>query len=114
MALRRLVLAAPARRLAAAALARQRPPGGNAAGALADDIIAMTPDEQYVAFCSAANSLDPTRPDTNGSADVYRRHLPTGVTTLVSVNAAGTAPATAAARRRTTCASRSTAATSRS
>ena len=65
-------------------------PGGNAAGALAEGILAMTPDEQYVAFCSAANSLDPARADTNGLADVYRRHLPTGVTTLVSVNAAGT------------------------
>ncbi len=65
-------------------------PGGNAAGALAEGILAMTPDEQYVAFCSAANSLDPARADSNGLADVYRRHLPTGVTTLVSVNAAGT------------------------
>jgi hypothetical protein len=66
-------------------------PGGTAAGALADSIIAITPDEQYIAFCSAANGLDPTKTDTNGMGDVYRRHLPTGVTTLVSVNTTGTA-----------------------
>jgi hypothetical protein len=66
-------------------------PGGTAAGALADSLIAITPDEQYIAFCSAANSLDPTKTDTNGMGDVYRRHLPTGVTTLVSVNTTGTA-----------------------
>jgi Tol biopolymer transport system component len=65
-------------------------PGGTASGALADSIIAFTPDEQYVAFCSMANSLDPTKTDTNGIADVYRRHLPTGITTLVSVNTTGT------------------------
>jgi Carboxypeptidase regulatory-like domain len=65
-------------------------PGGNASGAATDSILAMTPDEQYIAFCSFANSLDPTKTDTNGMADVYRRHLPTGITTLVSVNTTGT------------------------
>ena len=66
-------------------------PGGGSAGHVTSGILAMTPDEQYVAFCSTTNSLDPTKADTNGIADVYRRHLPTGVTTLVSVNAGGAA-----------------------
>ena len=44
----------------------------------------------YIAFCSSGNNLDPTKTDTNGFGDVYRRHLPTGITTLVSVNTSGT------------------------
>jgi Carboxypeptidase regulatory-like domain len=65
-------------------------PGGTAVGAYANGTLAMTPDEHFVVFCSPANSLDPTKTDTNGFGDVYRRDLTTGVTTLVSVSTNGT------------------------
>jgi Tol biopolymer transport system component len=87
-----LVLLAPAAARAQQLSLVTATPGGGSAGHVSSSGLAMTPDEQYVAFCSSANSLDPTKPDTNGIADVYRRHLPTGITSLVSVDAAGTGP----------------------
>lgn len=55
--------------------------GGN--GASRDP--AMTPDERYVAFVSAASDLVPG--DTNGIPDVFVRDLQTQTTTQVSVGA---------------------------
>lgn len=48
----------------------------------------LSPDGTKVVFESNASNLGPN--DTNGEADIYLRDLGTGVTTLVSVNAAGT------------------------
>jgi uncharacterized repeat protein (TIGR01451 family) len=48
----------------------------------------FSPDGTKVAFDSYATDLGP--PDTNNQYDVYLRDLTTGVTTMVSVNAAGT------------------------
>ncbi len=65
-------------------------PDNAPAGIVVTDTVTMSADGHYAAFCSGTNGLDPTRPDTNGIGDVYRRDLTTGITTLVSVNAAGT------------------------
>jgi len=46
---------------------------------------------QFVAFVSAASNLVPN--DTNGAPDVFVRDLVSGVTTLVSTDSAGNAPA---------------------
>jgi Tol biopolymer transport system component len=48
----------------------------------------ISADGTKVAFRSGASNLGPT--DTNGTTDVYLRDLGTGITSLVSVNAAGT------------------------
>jgi Tol biopolymer transport system component len=48
----------------------------------------LSPGGTKVAFVSRATNLGPT--DTNDASDVYLRDLTTGVTSLVSVNAAGT------------------------
>jgi uncharacterized repeat protein (TIGR01451 family) len=50
----------------------------------------ISADGRYIAFTSFASDLT-SLPDNNGGYDVFRRDLLTGVTTLVSVNAAGTA-----------------------
>lgn len=47
-------------------------------------------DGRYVVFTSGADNL--VAGDTNGSPDVFLRDTQTGMTTLVSVNAAGTGP----------------------
>lgn len=47
----------------------------------------FSPDGTKVAFVSFASDLGPT--DTNGTADIYVRDLTSGVTTLLSTNAAG-------------------------
>ncbi len=52
---------------------------------------AMTPDGQFVVFVSKANNIVPGISDPSGTANVYLRNLQTGVTTLVSVDPAGTA-----------------------
>lgn len=49
---------------------------------------AMTPDDRYVAFTSAAADLVPG--DTNGIPDVFVRDLESNTTTLVSVGATST------------------------
>jgi hypothetical protein len=49
----------------------------------------LSPDGSLVGFRSAASDL--VANDTNGSQDVFVRNIKTGVTTLVSVNSAGTA-----------------------
>ena len=51
---------------------------------------AITPDGRFVVFTSDASNLTTTS-DTNSSEDVFVRDLTTGTTTLVTVNAAGTA-----------------------
>ena len=54
---------------------------------------AFSPDGSTVAFLSTANDFGPTdstRPDTDFQTDVYAQDLASGVTTLASVNAAGT------------------------
>ena len=51
---------------------------------------AVTPDGRYVVFVSSASNLSNV-PDHNGNQDVYLRDRQTGVTTLISINAAGTA-----------------------
>jgi Tol biopolymer transport system component len=48
----------------------------------------FSPDGTKLAFMSFASDLGPT--DTNGTADIYLRDLTTGVTTLLSANAADT------------------------
>jgi len=50
---------------------------------------AISANGRYVAFVSAATGLTPL--PVNGSSDVYVRDLQNGTTTLVSVNASGTA-----------------------
>jgi Tol biopolymer transport system component len=57
--------------------------GGNANSFFAT----ISADGTHVAFISEASDLDPR--DTNGQSDVYVRNLQTGVTSLISVNAAG-------------------------
>jgi predicted outer membrane repeat protein len=49
----------------------------------------ISADGSVVVFHTAASNLHPL--DTNGITDVYARNLATGITYLVSVNAAGTA-----------------------
>lgn len=49
----------------------------------------MSTDGRYVAFVSHATDLVVTN-DTNGRPDIFVRDLQTGITTLISVNAAGT------------------------
>jgi RHS repeat-associated protein len=51
---------------------------------------AMTPDGRYVAFVSGETDLISGLSDTNSAWDVYLRDMHTGVTRLVSWNAAGT------------------------
>ena len=51
----------------------------------------MSADGRYEVFTSSASDLVAGMSDTNGSSDVFVRDLQTGVTTLVSVNTAGTA-----------------------
>ncbi|HZG52392.1 MAG TPA: Calx-beta domain-containing protein, partial [Pyrinomonadaceae bacterium] len=48
----------------------------------------LSADGRFVAFSSAASNL--VSNDTNNTADVFVRNLETGVTTLASINAAGT------------------------
>jgi uncharacterized repeat protein (TIGR01451 family) len=48
----------------------------------------FSPDERQVVFASEGTGFGPT--DTNGTTDVYARHLDRDVTTLVSANATGT------------------------
>src|SRR5215207_6112787 len=52
----------------------------------------MSADGRFVAFESQASDLT-SLSDTNGASDIFVRDQQTGVTTLVSVNAAGTASA---------------------
>ncbi len=54
---------------------------------------AMSPNGRFVVFVSKANNIVPGISDSSGAANVYLRNLQTGVTTLVSVDAAGTAAA---------------------
>jgi archaellum component FlaF (FlaF/FlaG flagellin family) len=49
----------------------------------------MSADGRFVAFISKASDLTATN-DTNGKFDVYVRDMQTGVTTLASINSAGT------------------------
>jgi hypothetical protein len=49
----------------------------------------ISADGRFVAFVSIASDLVPN--DTNNTSDIFVRDLVTGVTTLISVNAAGTA-----------------------
>lgn len=84
-----LSLLTPALAAAQLALVSVRPTNAPA-GIWVADTVTMTPDGRYAAFCSPTGGLDPTRADTNAFTDVYRRDLTTGVTELVSVNAAGT------------------------
>ena len=51
---------------------------------------AISADGRFVAFTSYANDL--VVGDTNGFLDVFVRDLPSGTTTLASVNASGTGP----------------------
>lgn len=64
----------------------------NAAGTDSGDdrsyVPRLSPDGTRVMFASDASNLGPT--DTNGRPDVYVRDLTTGITSLVSANAAGT------------------------
>jgi len=53
----------------------------------------FSPDGTKVAFYSAASDLGPT--DNNGATDIYIRDLDTGLTTLLTTNAAGTQAANA-------------------
>jgi Tol biopolymer transport system component len=53
----------------------------------------FSPDGAKLAFTSLASDLGPT--DTNGTTDIFLRDLMTGVTTLLSANAAGTQAANA-------------------
>ncbi len=66
--------------------------GGTAAGngPSGPGPILTSADGRFVAFVSDASDLT-TIPDTNAVSDIFVRDLATGVTTLVSVNAAGTA-----------------------
>jgi Tol biopolymer transport system component len=69
----------------------------NAAGTAPANGLSRAPrfggDDTHVVFESEASDLGPT--DTNGVADIYIRDLTAGSNALVSVNAAGTAPADA-------------------
>ncbi|HEX8179884.1 MAG TPA: Calx-beta domain-containing protein [Pyrinomonadaceae bacterium] len=56
----------------------------------------ISADGRYVVFQSNATDLTPT-PDLNNFVDVFVRDMQTGVTTLVSVNQAGTASGTGGA-----------------
>lgn len=47
----------------------------------------LTPDGRYVVFLSEASNL--VANDTNGAADIFRRDLKTGITTLISVSSTG-------------------------
>jgi RHS repeat-associated protein len=49
----------------------------------------MTPDGRYVAFVSSETDLVAGVNDTNGTSDVFLRDMQTGMTKLVSRNAAG-------------------------
>ena len=89
LALALVALLTPALAAAQLALVSVRP-DNSPAGIWAADTVTMSVDGRYAAFCSPTGGLDPTRPDTNVFTDVYRRDLTTGVTALVSVNAAGT------------------------
>jgi Tol biopolymer transport system component len=60
---------------------------GNGSGNQASSLPRFSPDGTKVAFESAASNLGPV--DTNNTADVYVRDLPTGTTTLVSARAGG-------------------------
>lgn len=60
--------------------------GGN--GQLSFTIPVFSPDGSVVYFDSNASNLGPT--DTNDTWDIYRRDRDTGITTLVTTNAAGT------------------------
>jgi len=51
----------------------------------------ITPDGRYVVFLSRATDLITAPTDTNNAADVFVRDLMLKTTTLVSINAAGTA-----------------------
>jgi parallel beta-helix repeat protein len=66
--------------------------GGTAAGngPSGPGPILTSADGRFVAFVSDASDLT-TIPDTNAVSDIFVRDQQTGVTTLVSVNAAGTA-----------------------
>ena len=50
----------------------------------------MSPNGRFVVFGSAASDLAPGGVDHNGRMDAYVRDMQSGVTTLVSVNSAGT------------------------
>jgi Tol biopolymer transport system component len=64
--------------------------GNHSSGALnARTAAAISADGRYVAFSSLADDL--TGLDTNGVRDVFVRDRTAGVTTLVSINSAGTA-----------------------
>ena len=67
-------------------------PNNTPAGIIVADTVSMSVDGRYAVYCSPTDGLDPTRVDANGLNDVYRRDLTTGITALVSVNAAGTGP----------------------
>ena len=67
----------------------QTPGGSRDPGLLA--VPAMSPNGQFVVFVSKAIDIVPGISDPSGAANVYLRNLQTGVTTLVSVDAAGTA-----------------------
>ena len=71
---------------------------GTAAGNSYSTSPVLTPDGQFVAFRSQATNLTTTA-DSNGDYDVFVRDLSTGTTSLVSVNAAGTAAGNAASER---------------
>ena len=64
--------------------------GGSAIGSSRGSV--MTPDGRYVAFVCTASNL--VAGDTNNIPDVFVRDLQTGPTTLVSVGAMATNPAT--------------------
>ena len=64
-------------------------PQGNGSGNLDSYDATVNVDGSVVAFES--NSTNLTGSDTNGAKDVFARNLTTGVTSLVSINAAGTA-----------------------
>src|SRR5262249_29476937 len=63
---------------------------GTDSGNGASGFAMMTPDARFIIFTSVATNLA-TTPDTNGVTDVFVRDMQSGVTSLVSVNAAGTA-----------------------
>lgn len=58
----------------------------------------ISADGQVVVYQSYATNLQNAVPDTNGELDIFARNLTTGVTKLVTTNAAGTAAANRGAR----------------
>ncbi|MCX7722340.1 MAG: right-handed parallel beta-helix repeat-containing protein [Verrucomicrobiae bacterium] len=80
-------LPAPSGTLAAVSVSTNQPPvTGNSSSSSA----AVSANGRFVAFASGASDLVPG--DANNQPDVFVRDLTTGLTTLISVNAAGTGP----------------------